>query len=109
MKNRKTIDNFTPLAMDYLIKYEWPGNVRELENAIERAVILCNGNHVSERELPPSITKNIATLSFRIVEWKGWQGFHLMKSRKKQSRKLLSKQQEIKVRQQNFLTSPGQP
>ena len=27
--------------------YPWPGNVRELENAIERAVILCEGNEIS--------------------------------------------------------------
>ena len=27
--------------------YPWPGNVRELENAIERAVILCEGAEIS--------------------------------------------------------------
>ncbi len=27
--------------------YPWPGNVRELENAIERAVILCEGSEIS--------------------------------------------------------------
>ncbi len=30
-----------------LEKYPWPGNVRELENAIERAVILCEGTEIN--------------------------------------------------------------
>jgi two-component system response regulator HydG len=32
--------------------YRWPGNVRELENAIERAVVLCEGNKIDEEHLP---------------------------------------------------------
>jgi two-component system response regulator HydG len=56
-KNRKAVKGFTPQAMDLLIKYEWPGNVRELENAIERAVILLTGEHVSEKELPLAIAQ----------------------------------------------------
>jgi DNA-binding NtrC family response regulator len=31
-------------ALDLLRNYHWKGNVRELENAIERAVILCDGD-----------------------------------------------------------------
>ena len=30
-------------ALDRLMAYDWPGNVRELENAIERSIVLCNG------------------------------------------------------------------
>jgi two-component system response regulator HydG len=59
-KNRKNIIDFNPLAMDCLIRHDWPGNVRELENAIERAVVLCTGHYVSERELPPTVTQSIA-------------------------------------------------
>jgi len=56
-KNRKEVKDFSPLAMDMLIKYEWPGNVRELENTIERAVILLIGDHITEKELPSNITE----------------------------------------------------
>jgi transcriptional regulator with PAS, ATPase and Fis domain len=31
----------TPEAREALLAYRWPGNVRELENAIERALVLC--------------------------------------------------------------------
>jgi two-component system response regulator HydG len=55
-KNRKTIKGFVPLAMDMLVNYDWPGNVRELENAIERAVILSTGEHITEAQLPLNIT-----------------------------------------------------
>jgi len=56
-KNRKPVKGFSPLAMDMLIKYEWPGNVRELENAIERAVILLPGEHITENQLPLNIVQ----------------------------------------------------
>lgn len=35
-------------ALDMLIHYQWKGNVRELENAIERAVILCDGETIMQ-------------------------------------------------------------
>lgn len=54
-RNRKNIKGFSPQAMDSLLRYPWPGNVRELENAVERAVILCNGDLVTGAELPDNI------------------------------------------------------
>ncbi len=34
-------------ALDAIRRYHWPGNVRELSNAIERAVILCEGETIT--------------------------------------------------------------
>jgi DNA-binding NtrC family response regulator len=34
-------------ALDAIRRYHWPGNVRELSNAIERAVILCEGDVIT--------------------------------------------------------------
>jgi len=62
-KNRKTIKGFVPLAMNMLVNYEWPGNVRELENAIERAVILLTGEHITEKQLPLNITEKYPNAS----------------------------------------------
>ncbi|HEY3171773.1 MAG TPA: sigma 54-interacting transcriptional regulator [Thermoanaerobaculia bacterium] len=39
-------------ARDALLAYAWPGNVRELRNAIERAVILCEGGLITTEHLP---------------------------------------------------------
>lgn len=33
----------------------WPGNVRELHNAVERAVILCGGGHITSEHLPVAL------------------------------------------------------
>ncbi len=62
-RNRKPLKGFTPGAMDILTRYHWPGNVRELENAVERAVILCLGSYVSEKELPLNLVTATASPS----------------------------------------------
>jgi DNA-binding NtrC family response regulator len=41
-------------AVKRLLAHDWPGNVRELENAIERAVALCDGERISPDDLPES-------------------------------------------------------
>ena len=38
-------------AIEAMRHYDWPGNVRELENAIERAVILCDEGRISADQL----------------------------------------------------------
>ena len=43
---------FSRKAMQMLMEYEWPGNVRELENAIERAVVLQQGDEIQLEDLP---------------------------------------------------------
>src|SRR6267378_5493271 len=40
-------------AHEQLLAYSWPGNVRELRNAVERALILCEGRMITPEHLPP--------------------------------------------------------
>jgi DNA-binding NtrC family response regulator len=35
-----------------LESYSWPGNVRELQNAIERAMVLCQSNQLTAKDFP---------------------------------------------------------
>src|SRR5215510_6926433 len=39
-------------ARDRLLAHRWPGNIRELRNAIERAMILCEGGLITGEHLP---------------------------------------------------------
>jgi two-component system response regulator AtoC len=42
----------SPEALDCLLGYSWPGNIRELKNAMERAVVLCDGIEILPEHLP---------------------------------------------------------
>ena len=53
----KKIHGISDNALSLLNSYHWPGNVRELEHLIERAVVLCQGNTITSRELPLDLTQ----------------------------------------------------
>ncbi|HDP68836.1 MAG TPA: sigma-54-dependent Fis family transcriptional regulator [Candidatus Marinimicrobia bacterium] len=44
------VDNET---IKVLMNYKWKGEVRELENVIERAVLLCESDYITLKDLPP--------------------------------------------------------
>jgi DNA-binding NtrC family response regulator len=49
---RKRIRQVTPDAMARLTAYPWPGNVRELRNAVERAMLLAEGDELTSAHFP---------------------------------------------------------
>src|SRR5690606_33806886 len=51
----KRIRRISTPAIDMLMSYHFPGNVRELENAIERAVLVCDSNVIHGHHLPPTL------------------------------------------------------
>jgi len=54
-ENNKLVNDFTVDALQALMNCNWPGNVRELRTAIEHAVVLCRGEKIFARDLPPSV------------------------------------------------------
>jgi DNA-binding NtrC family response regulator len=49
--NRRVVTDFTSDAVTALIDHAWPGNARELRNAIERALIVCDGTAIRAMDL----------------------------------------------------------
>jgi DNA-binding NtrC family response regulator len=48
---RKRITGFDQAAMQLLLDHAWPGNVRELDHAVERAVLMAQGDAIAARDL----------------------------------------------------------
>jgi DNA-binding NtrC family response regulator len=59
---RKRIRRVAPSAMERLKTYPWPGNVRELRNAVERAMLLAEGEELTIGHFP-IVEKRSADLS----------------------------------------------
>jgi two-component system nitrogen regulation response regulator NtrX len=55
----------TPEAMELLRRYEWPGNIRELRNALERTLVLSEGNEIRAADLPEEIRHGTGEIASR--------------------------------------------
>jgi DNA-binding NtrC family response regulator len=53
--NQRKVNGLSADAQEALLRYAWPGNVRELRATIERAVVLCRGDRITLRDLPPAV------------------------------------------------------
>jgi DNA-binding NtrC family response regulator len=62
-ENNKVIKGIDEEAMKAIMDYPWYGNVRELSNVIERAVVLCNSDTITLRDLPDRIKNPPETFS----------------------------------------------
>jgi nitrogen regulation protein NR(I) len=48
---KKGIVGITPSGVEGMTSYGWPGNVRQLQNVLKRAMVLCQGEWISEDQL----------------------------------------------------------
>ncbi len=56
----RRITGFSPEALHAMTRYSWPGNVRELRNAVERAIVLGDREHILALDLPPQVLAGTA-------------------------------------------------
>lgn len=54
-QNGGMVKGIEPGAMRMLEAYPWPGNVRELRNAVEKMVVLAEGERLTEADVPQEI------------------------------------------------------
>ncbi len=58
-KYKGKANKFSQHAFDQMLNYNWRGNVRELQNTIERAVLLCKKDSISELNIPKTSTEPV--------------------------------------------------
>ena len=56
-QSKPAIAAINPAALGALKAHSWPGNIRELENAIFRAIVLCDGEELSINDFPQVTTQ----------------------------------------------------
>jgi DNA-binding NtrC family response regulator len=61
----------SPEALQALVEHSWPGNVRELQNAIERAVILADGDRLLPRHLSLTTQMGAVVDPWDMLDWSG--------------------------------------
>jgi DNA-binding NtrC family response regulator len=69
---RKSITSFEDAAIQVLLNHAWPGNIRELNHAVERAVLMAQGDRIRAGDLglqaPPGEARPLDDMSLEEVE-----------------------------------------
>jgi len=59
----RLITGLTPETKKLMMDYSWPGNVRQLESAIERAILLAEGEKITLEDLPTEVRQDVGPAS----------------------------------------------
>jgi DNA-binding NtrC family response regulator len=55
----RLITGLTAETRKTMLDYSWPGNVRQLESAIERAILLAEGDQITMEDLPSEVRQDV--------------------------------------------------
>lgn len=84
--NQKPLLKVSPEVEKIFMEYPWPGNVRELENALERAVVLTQGDTITPEVLPRQLHEPV-TLPFEAFDQ--WDNLSFKKATEAFQRQLI--------------------
>jgi DNA-binding NtrC family response regulator len=59
----RLVRGLTPETKKLMNEYSWPGNVRQLESAIERAILLSEGDLITQEDLPTEVRQEVGPAS----------------------------------------------
>jgi len=59
----RLVTGLMPDTKKLMSDYSWPGNVRQLESAIERAILLCEGDKITVEDLPSEVRQDVGPVS----------------------------------------------
>jgi DNA-binding NtrC family response regulator len=59
----RLITGLAPETKKLMNEYSWPGNVRQLESAIERAILLSEGDLITPEDLPTEVRQEVGPAS----------------------------------------------
>jgi DNA-binding NtrC family response regulator len=59
----RLVRGLNPETNKLMLNYSWPGNVRQLESAIERAILLCEGDMITIEDLPLEVRQEARPVS----------------------------------------------
>jgi len=99
-KYNKPHSRFTSGALLKLSRHSWPGNVRELEHAVERAVILSEGNILGEEDFVFNQKSGFQEDSLTSIE--DIEKYYIIKSLEKNRGKLTKVAEDLNLSRQTI-------
>jgi DNA-binding NtrC family response regulator len=67
-ESARSVQGFSPAALQALRQHSWPGNVRELANRVRRGMVMCDGCHISPEDLGILSKHSVATSELETLE-----------------------------------------